>query len=79
MVTQGFWSCFIDAGAVLIVGRVLKAWTQDAPRIYLSYGLGFRYVLSPGLLLGYWATPYDFISSLPLSRWQGTFSLGYAY
>lgn len=72
---------FIDAGAAFDRWQSFKGVDSGRTKdLLLSYGLGFRYVLSPGLNIRIdWATPYDFISSLPLSRWQGTFSLGYAY
>lgn len=72
---------FIDAGAAVNSWQTFKAVdngrTQD---LILSYGLGFRYVLSPGLNIRIdWATPYDLVTSLPISKWQGVFSLGYAF
>jgi hypothetical protein len=72
---------FIDAGAAFDNWSFFKGVDSGRTRdLLLSYGLGFRYVLSPGLNIRIdWATPYDLVSSLPVSRWQGTFSLGYAY
>lgn len=46
----------------------------------LSYGLGIRVILAPGLFIKIdWATPWDLKSYLPISRWQGVFSLGYEF
>ncbi|MCS6985317.1 MAG: BamA/TamA family outer membrane protein [Leptospiraceae bacterium] len=74
---------FIDAGAATETPRLFRAFrrgrteTQD---LYLSYGLGIRLALFPGLLLKIdWATPWTLRSSLPISRWQGIFSLGYEF
>lgn len=46
----------------------------------LSYGLGIRFILFPGVMLKTdWGTPWDLQSSLPIGLWQSMFSIGYEY
>lgn len=74
---------FIDAGSATDNPKTWQAFHKEKLQtrdLYLSYGLGIRIALFPGLLLKIdWATPWDLQSSLPISRWAGIFSLGYEF
>jgi len=51
--------------------------TED---LNLSYGLGIRMTFFPGILCKIdWGTPWNLRRSLPISKWQGEFSLGYQF
>ena len=46
----------------------------------LSYGLGARMILFPGVMLKIdWGTPWNWKNSRPIGEWQGVFSIGYEY
>lgn len=50
-----------------------------------SIGIGlhwnnFLWFIFPGAIMKLeWASPYDGIKSLPFSKWQGRFSLGFVF
>ena len=54
-----------------------KGTLQD---LKMSFGLGVRMVLMPGILLKIdWASPWNLRTILPLGRWRGVFSIGYEF
>lgn len=83
-VIRGFSGVFfVDMGAVYDNPDHFRGYNSETGRLEdfkLSYGLGTRFVFFPGLLFKIdWATPWDFQSSLPISKWRGIFSIGYQF
>ena len=74
---------FLDAGSAFNDFQVWKGYDEQKKilkDLRLSFGLGLRFVLIPGILLHFdWATPVDFKNVIPLSQWKFNFSLGYEY
>ncbi len=74
---------FIDMGTAFNDYRHWDLYDPDdrsLKDLKVSYGLGGRLVLLPGLIIKIdWGTPYDLRRSLRMSRWQGVFSIGYEY
>ncbi len=74
---------FVDLGGITDKPGSWRAFRPDMARteeLYISYGLGIRIALFPGLLFKIdWATPYNLKTALPMSKWQGIFSLGYEF
>lgn len=74
---------FLDGGGVFDNPRRWRAF--DASRnefqdLLLSYGLGARMILFPGLMLKIdWGTPWTWKNSRPIGDWIGSFSIGYEY
>lgn len=79
---------FLDAGAAFDDHRRFQAFdgrvgvTRD---LNVSFGFGlhwsnFLWFIFPGALMKIeWATPYDGKRSLPLSKWEGRFSVGFSF
>lgn len=74
---------FVDAGTAADIFSRWQGYDDEEGRLKdlkASFGLGTRMVFFPGLLFKIdWATPWDFQSALPLSRWRGIFSIGYEF
>jgi hypothetical protein len=53
---------------------------NEFQNLKMSYGLGVRFILYPGLMLKFdWATPWTWRDSRPIGDWRGVFSIGYEY
>lgn len=81
-------SIFLDAGAAFDDYKRFQAFDGDVGvtrDLNVSFGVGlhwsnFLWFLFPGALMKIeWATPYDGKRSLPLSQWQGRFSVGFSF
>lgn len=74
---------FIDMGTAFNDHHIWDLYDEDdhsLKDLKVSYGLGARLVLLPGLIMKIdWGTPYDLRRSLRMSKWQGVFSIGYEY
>lgn len=79
---------FFDAGAAFDDHRRFQAFDGDVGvtrDLNASFGVGihwsnFLWFLFPGALMKIeWATPYDGKRSLPLSQWEGRFSVGFSF
>tara|TARA_Y100001937_G_scaffold112525_1_gene160186 strand:+ start:28667 stop:31753 length:3087 start_codon:yes stop_codon:yes gene_type:complete len=79
---------FFDAGAAFDDHRQFQAFDGDVGvtrDLNASFGVGlhwsnFLWFLFPGALMKIeWATPYDGKRSLPLSQWEGRFSVGFSF
>lgn len=74
---------FMDAGTAFNNYRDWQGWDDEAGRLKdlkMSLGLGLRVALAPGLIFRIdWGTPWDLKEALPISKWQGTFSIGYDF
>lgn len=74
---------FIDGGSTFDNPRTWRGFAPERnefENLKMSYGLGTRMILFPGIMLRIdWATPWTWRSSLPISAWQGVFSLGYEF
>lgn len=74
---------FLDGGGVFDNPRLWRGFnpakneTQD---LLLSYGLGARLILFPGVMIKTdWGTPWTWKNSKPIGDWIGMFSIGYEY
>ena len=79
---------FFDAGAAFDDHRRFQAFDGDVGvtrDLNASFGVGvhwsnFLWFIFPGALMKIeWATPYDGKRSLPLSQWEGRFSVGFSF
>ncbi len=74
---------FLDGGGVFdnpALWRAYNAATNELQDLKLSYGLGARMILFPGVMLKIdWGTPWTWKNSRPIGEWQGVFSIGYEY
>lgn len=74
---------FLDGGGVFdnpALWRAYNAATNELQDLKLSYGLGARMILFPGVMLKIdWGTPWTWKNSRPIGDWQGVFSIGYEY
>jgi Tol biopolymer transport system component len=77
------WVFFLDGGSAFDSFDSYRLWDPDQDRLddlKLSFGMGVRLVLFPGLILRIdWATPWDLRDALPIDRWSGEFSLGFGF
>ena len=81
-IIQGFSGVFfIDFGTAYDSPSSFKGISNGRlVDLKMSYGLGGRMILFPGLFLKIdWGTPWDWQSSLPISKWAGIFSIGYEF
>ena len=83
-VIRGFSGVFfVDMGTAFNEPTNFKGFDDATGRfrdIKASFGLGARFVLFPGLILKVdWGTPWDLKTALPISKWQGIFSIGYEF
>ena len=71
---------FIDFGTIFYDFQSFKAYDSQEGRLKdlkLSFGLGGRFLIFGGIYIKIdWATPWDFRSILPISKWVGQFSIG---
>ncbi len=79
---------FFDAGAAFDDPAVFQGYDAGAGvtrDLHLGFGVGIHWVnflfpILPGTIMKIeWATPYDTKRALPLSKWRGQFSLGFAF
>jgi Tol biopolymer transport system component len=74
---------FLDGGGVFDNPRQWRAFDaskNEFQDLLLSYGLGARFILFPGLMVKIdWGTPWTWKNSRPIGDWQGAFSIGYEY
>ncbi len=74
---------FLDGGSTFDNTRTWRAFNAEKNEfdsLKMSYGLGARMVLFPGLMLKIdWATPWTWRDSRPIGDWRGVFSIGYEY
>jgi hypothetical protein len=74
---------FVDGGSAFDNPRTWRGFAYERNEfadLKMSYGLGTRMILFPGVMLKIdWATPWTWRSSRPIGDWQGVFSIGYEY
>lgn len=74
---------FMDGGSAFDDTRSWRGFnsvTNEFDDLKMSYGLGARFILFPGLMLKIdWGTPWTWKSSRPIGEWRGNFSIGYDY
>lgn len=74
---------FLDGGSTFDNPRTWRGFNpqrNEFQDLKMSFGLGIRVILFPGLMLRIdWATPWTWRDSLPIGKWQGVFSLGYEF
>jgi Tol biopolymer transport system component len=74
---------FLDGGGVFDNPnnwRAFDASKNEFQDLKMSFGLGARLVLAPGLMVKIdWGTPWTWKNSRPIGDWQGLFSIGYEY
>ncbi|RME89082.1 MAG: hypothetical protein D6767_09095 [Candidatus Hydrogenedentota bacterium] len=74
---------FIDMGTAYDHPADWQFWDDANSRLKdfkLSFGLGARMLLFPGIMMRIdWGTPWDLKTALPISKWEGRFSIGYEF
>lgn len=74
---------FLDGGGVFDNPKRWRAFDpakNEFQDLLLSYGLGARFILFPGLMIKIdWGTPWTWKNSRPIEDWKGAFSIGYEY
>jgi hypothetical protein len=77
---------FLDMGAAFDDLKMFQAFDGKKTKdLKASIGIGlhwnnFLWFIFPGAIMKLeWASPYDGIKSLPFSKWQGRFSLGFVF
>ncbi|MDH5720106.1 MAG: BamA/TamA family outer membrane protein [Spirochaetia bacterium] len=83
-IMQGFsMVIFMDIGSAFNNYKKWDGYNESEKRLEdlkISFGLGARMILFPGFLLKIdWGTPWDLKKALPISKWEGRFSMGYQY